>query len=453
MKHAITILSFLYCVTLGAQLPYCNDITGSGSENLGTSIDQVEYGRSLVVGAPGAANGSGVVTIYRWPMSCNWTPYGTITGTPNSNFGSSVGINYDGDRIVVGAPASNFSNGTVTVYEYTNFVGYWYQVGSDISAGTTPDDFGKTVGIGGNRIVVGAPGYMVNGVQVGLVQVYELVQNTWIQYGQNLTGSAGSIYGKAVEISGNRIVVGIDDAVGTVKVFELTNNLLLQVGNDLTNSGNGKESVSISGYSSNRVAITAPGLNSRIYEDVNGVWALVGSSLPFGGESIELSFDGQSVVIGRPSTGIVRQYVESGGAWTQLGMNVTGDSLGDGFGSSVTMMHYGGIFTVAAPANGGYVRQFDTSVLSSTEEESNIGALTVFPNPSDGLTQIRLEGIRDEITHVCVTDLLGKVVWETVPGHVGSDWTQELILADSGVYLVSIKIGEELLTEKFVVAK
>lgn len=85
------------------------------------------------------------------------------------------------------------------------------------------DIFGSSVAIDGNTAVVGAYLNDSNGVDCGAAYVYELSGSQWLQK-QKLVpsdGSAGDNFGRSVAIEGNTIVIGsyYDDNKGSAYVF------------------------------------------------------------------------------------------------------------------------------------------------------------------------------------------------------------------------------------------
>lgn len=154
----------------------------------------------------------------------------TVAGAPQDQFGYSVAI--EGDTIVVGAP---FDNTSQTVDQGAAFAFSWN--GSQWaqsqklqrSAGAGDDHFGTSVAVSGDTIVIGVPlADLTAGGNQGAAIVFER-NGGWIQ-GPTLTagGSAesGAQFGSSVAISGDAIVVGApfenvggDVAQGSAYVF------------------------------------------------------------------------------------------------------------------------------------------------------------------------------------------------------------------------------------------
>lgn len=101
------------------------------------------------------------------------------------------------------------------------------------------DDFGAAVALQGTTLAVGAPFADIGGVSgMGAVYVFELVGGLWTQV-QKLTASDGTefdLFGAAVAISGDRMVIGAEEAnigannaQGAAYVFERTAGVWTEV--------------------------------------------------------------------------------------------------------------------------------------------------------------------------------------------------------------------------------
>jgi len=159
--------------------------------------------------------------------SGKWTVVQKITAKDNAvedMFGTSVSIS--GNVAVVGAPGKNsvITGGTVisnvgAAYIFENQSGTWTQVNkimaSDKEVG---DEFGTSIGISGDFIIVGAPyeDQALNGLTTlnkGSAYMYTKGENGWnqIQKSQKIVGSqlsSGANFGWTVAISGDYAIVG-----------------------------------------------------------------------------------------------------------------------------------------------------------------------------------------------------------------------------------------------------
>jgi hypothetical protein len=129
-------------------------------------------------------------------------------GAADIRFGYSVAIS--GEAAVVGAYADNSYQGSVFVYRREGEA--WsleeHLTASDAENG---DSFGRSVGINGNTIVVGAYGDNIGSNDgQGSIYIYERTNGQW-EYVEEMwapDGDAGDNFGYSVAISGDRIVAG-----------------------------------------------------------------------------------------------------------------------------------------------------------------------------------------------------------------------------------------------------
>lgn len=122
--------------------------------HFGRSIDTDFQGTRLVGGGPEYDNNRGYIQIYDWSEnSTTWTSLQQINGPSAGGwFGESISMDYDGVRIIVGAPKIN------TVYVYDVGSSGLFSLSQTIS--TSDDSFGHSVSIAGDksdRFAVGAP--------------------------------------------------------------------------------------------------------------------------------------------------------------------------------------------------------------------------------------------------------------------------------------------------------
>ena len=181
-------------------------------------------GDTLVVGAPfsnGAGLNRGAAYVYYRDQGGvdNWGLVTTlVSGFPldSALFGSSVSVN--GDTIVVGAPrqdAGGFDRGAAYVYyRDQGGVDNWGLVTTLVS-GSPQDaaDFGQSVSVNGDTIVVGGPRQDAGGFARGAAYVYYRDQGGVNNWGLVTTIVSGSPendarFGESVSVDGDTIVVG-----------------------------------------------------------------------------------------------------------------------------------------------------------------------------------------------------------------------------------------------------
>ncbi len=193
-------------------------IAGTATANLGTSIDL--DGLRAVAGAPGAGTlgaRPGAICTLRRSIDGTWVVDQTIshpTGADGDLFGQAVAIH--GSTILVGAP-EGAGTGSVSTYELQPD-GVW-QFQQTISAfdGDVSDRFGEALDLTDTLAAIGAWGDDDQGNRSGSVYVFERdLSDAWIDL-QKIVPSIGtdqSQFGTSVAITDDRLVVGAPGALG-----------------------------------------------------------------------------------------------------------------------------------------------------------------------------------------------------------------------------------------------
>lgn len=186
----------------------------------GMSVDVSDDGNRIVVGSSGwsevAGAWDGLAYVYDWnSTSSEWDetiiePIGTAYH--DDEFGKSVCISGDGNRIVVGSP-EHLAQGAVYIYDYSGSA--WTGEKLMASDYNVSGYFGFSVDISddGSKIIVGAPDtYAYAGTETpGKAYLFEKDGSSWTEKQFVGTGvlDAG-LFGEAVAMSGdgNTFVVG-----------------------------------------------------------------------------------------------------------------------------------------------------------------------------------------------------------------------------------------------------
>jgi hypothetical protein len=306
----------------------------------------------------------------------------------DDGFGYSTSLSSDGYRLAVGAPRNDENgadSGHVRVYQWSGSV--WAQLGTEIEGKAAGDNFGRAVSLSsdGNRVAIGASGNDDNGNNSGHVRVYQWSGSAWKRLGTDINGeAAGDNFGFAASISsdGNRVAIGgrNNDGNGTnsghVRVYQWSGSAWKRLGTDI----NGEAANDRSGHAlslSGDGALLAIGarLNDgngdgsghvRIYEWSGSNWTQLG--IDINGEtvgdnfgySVSLSANGKRLAIGAPqnddngnNSGHVRVYHWSGSAWTQLGVDIDGEAANDQSGVRVSLSSDGNRLAIGAIYNDG----------------------------------------------------------------------------------------------------
>jgi hypothetical protein len=216
----------------------------------------------------------------------------------------------------------------------------WVQIGQKITGEANGDEFGNSVSISdnGETIAVGAPyNDGMNRENSGHVRMYQLDDDgkNWEKIGDDIDGDAyGDEFGYSVSLSANGkiVVIGAPYAgdneiiTGGAKVYRIDS------------AGSSWEP-----------------LGKTIYGDNDGDWF---------GVSVDISSNGDTVAIGsdqinNDGPGYARVFSLEGshnnggdaGNWKPMGQNITGEAIGDYFGSSVSLSDDGKTIAIGAPGN------------------------------------------------------------------------------------------------------
>jgi hypothetical protein len=209
-----------------AQAVYAKSLLTGQFDRFGS---QVAVSSDTLVGADSALLGISEVTVYR-RTGATWAPEQFLL-TPDGGddeFGASVAVS--GDTLVIGAPFGDRAvseSGTVFVYR-RGFTGWALEAALKSSNAERFDDFGRSVAIDGDTIVVGAPGEDsaatgVNGTAPGPVDnsqpdsgaayVFRRSGTSWTQEAYLKASNTGQNdgFGHGVAISGDTIAVSAAD--------------------------------------------------------------------------------------------------------------------------------------------------------------------------------------------------------------------------------------------------
>lgn len=430
-----------------------DDIDGASSlDESGRSVALSADGLTIAIGATrndDSAMDAGHVRVFLY-TSNSWTQVGeNIGGEASEDYsGSSVALSADGSILAVGAP-NNDGNGTnsghVRVYE--NIDDNWTQIDEDIDGENSGDRSGFRVSLSddGNILAVSAIDNDDGGSDAGHVRVYENIDGTWTQIGEDIDGESSgeeSGYGLSLSSDGSVVAIGarLSDANGTnsgqVKVYENNAGSWTQVGESIdggTISDENGFAVSLSSDAS-ILAVSARGNDDngnaagqvKVYENSDGAWTQIGQDMnglgeaDISGTGLSLSSDGSIVAIGAPAfnsdnnEGYVVVYEYISGSWMQAGEVIYGEEMLDYSGGSVSLSSDGTILAIGASGNNGngadsgHARVFDLSSIVSVDEfvQANF---KVFPNPTADFVTVQLnKGL--ELEKVNVYSTSGRLV-------------------------------------------
>jgi Flp pilus assembly pilin Flp len=270
------------------------------------------------------------------------------------------------------------------------------QIGNDVNGENPGDLSGHSVAISANGTIV-AIGAIENndgGSRSGHVRVFENVDATWTQIGEDIAGEAAndrSGWSLAISADGGIVAIGSDlnnSWRGQVEVYENIGGTWTQIGEDI--EGENFQDISATSISLSNdgsiIAIGAPRSDGtannsghvRVFENSGGSWIQICQDIDGEqeqgrlGNSVALNGEGNIVAIGASqndengtNTGEVKIYENINGTWTQLGGDINGEVEFEDSGSEVAISQVGNIVAISSPssnANGlhsGHIRIFE----------------------------------------------------------------------------------------------
>jgi hypothetical protein len=188
----------------------------SASTQFGKSV--AISGDTMIIGDPGykqgALNNTGAAFVYN-RSGTTWTKATTFTGhsVTNARFGSSVDVN--GSNAIVGEPYYSSSQGNVYFFQ-KNGSGDWdngYKSAYSASGGATGDYFGLSVSLTDGYAVAGAYNRAEKGTGSGAAYVFKNTGGSYWQWSQADKlladdGVASDNFGRSVAIDGDLVLVG-----------------------------------------------------------------------------------------------------------------------------------------------------------------------------------------------------------------------------------------------------
>jgi hypothetical protein len=330
------------------------------------------------------------------------------SGIGYSNQGKSVALSADGDTAIVGGPNDNFGNpGAAWVFTRST-AGVWTQqehklIGSG-AVGFAGQGDSVALSADGNTAIVGGDS---DNDSVGAAWVFTRKDGVWTQQGPKLVGS-GAVgktwqgWSVALSADGNTAIVGgprdnedsHSKAVGATWVFTRTGGVWTQQGPKLVGSGavgRASQGTSVSLSADGNIALVGgPSDNDSrgaawVFTRSGGVWtqqsklsgagAVIEPERDSGagqGESVALSADGNTAIIGGPWDswpGAAWVFVRTKGAWAQQGSKLVGTGSVGTVGPMGASILQG--FSVALSGDG------DTAIIGGTHDRPH-GAAWIF---------------------------------------------------------------------------
>lgn len=290
--------------------------------------DSAISGNVAILGAPwddDKGPDSGAAYFYRYnPNVDQWLVDAKILetdGTPHNEFGLSVGV--DGSRAIIASPFFQATlHGVVYIYQYDPATKTWSEEALlTASDGVIFDEFGVSVAIDGDVIIVGAPRTTVNSSGRAYVFRYDPKRAGWIEEAILLSSAPinGDTFGYSVDIDGDVAIVASPGGVLAALVFRRdpsSGNWVEQA--NLTDKAFGGMSVAVfedtalvghPGYGVNGFASGAAFVYQ--FDPDRGTWELEQVLFPSDGRDgdyfgASLAVDGSDVVVGARRSGLIR---------------------------------------------------------------------------------------------------------------------------------------------------
>ena len=192
---------------------------GTANELFGISVSM--SGNTAVIGASGANNSQGTAYVYIKNGS-NWTLQQTLTssdGAAGDNFGRSVSIK--GDYLIVGANSKAGGKGSAYIFFRTG-TSWTEQKILNASDGAAGDNFGISVSIDTGTAIIGASG---DDAAKGSAYVFIRSETDWLEQPPKLMandGTAGDLFGESISLNSNTVIAGAggdDSSKGSAYIF------------------------------------------------------------------------------------------------------------------------------------------------------------------------------------------------------------------------------------------
>lgn len=393
-----------------------NPINTTSSNYGGFAVTISADGNTWAEGAYGKSNYTGNASIYKFSNNIwNEYPITPSDGVANDIFGSTLILSQNGNKLLVGAPGFQSDRGKAYIYSIDQNLREETIISSD---GSNADLFGTALAISttGTQIAIGAFG---NSNYTGAIYLFSSNAGIWNQTKLTASdGNYGDYYGSYISMNndGNTILVGANGkntSTGGAYIYQWSgsswNETILTASDAAINDAFGS-AVSLS-YDGNIAAISAFGKNNSagavyLYKYTFNTWKpykiIASDTFPYSafGYSISLAND-YTLLVGAPSKnnsiGGAYVYQWNGISWNENKLNPSNGSIGDAFGSTVTLSSDG-----------------TTAFIGSYAKNSNQGAIyryrkdTVDPSLNWQETKIIVSGnINDNYGYSIATSSTG----------------------------------------------
>lgn len=323
-----------------------------------------------------------VVTPYERGLAGTWSAQGALDPlTSAGGFGVAVAI--DGERALVSSPSDTVFGwpqaGTAYVFERSN--GVWTR-DAHVAHGVVNYynyDFGRSVALDGDTLLVGAPGAYTDAGATGDATVFSKTGGDWTPTAVLTPGNdhRGEHFGDAVALSGSTLLVGADNArtrepflIGVAYIFDAVDGQWSQRARLMPSEplfegfGNAvalDQETAVVGASRSFGTTEEAGGAAYVFVRGDGSWPQQ-ARLTDGGSGTEplafgaaVAVQGDLIAVGEigsstaPRQGRVQLFMRSGSNWSpEATVQAADGAVNDGFGSSIALN--GSTLAVGAPA-------------------------------------------------------------------------------------------------------
>lgn len=401
------------------------EINGNGEDaEMGTVVSLSADGNRLAVAAPYLMNfnNNGNLTIYDWNGS-EWIQAGTTINGVNAAGLTSMSLSADGNTVAYSSEWYDL----VKVFRWTG--SNWYSIGQDIEGDN--EFFGHSISLSenGSRIVIGATEANSNGFNSGTVQIYDLIENNWTQYGNDINGEVeGDRFGFSVALSldGSRVAAATPDNDGGgqdgghTRIFQISCAATSSV--DAITACGSYDWIDGNTYtSSNNIATftttNTDGCDSIIQLDLS--ITSIDESVTIDGSTLNANLDGATY-----------QWLDCDNNFAIL-TSETNQSF-----TATT----NGSYAVIVTKNGCADTSECIMITSVNIKESKIEReVNLFPNPTDGVVHLDLGEEYKEL-RIIVRSVLGETI--QVENYNMVDYVRLNIEEGNGIYFIELVANE-----------
>ncbi|MBV9069830.1 MAG: WD40 repeat domain-containing protein [Acidobacteria bacterium] len=297
----------------------------------------------------------------------------------NARQGGAVAFSADGNTAIVGGSddrVTSINDGVGAAWIWIRSGAFWIQQGPKLAGvdalGSARQGTSVAISADGNTAIVGGPG---DNLSSGAAWIWTRSAGVWTQQGPKLVIIGGRSQGTSVSLSadGNTAIIGAPDdhnGVGAAWVWTRNGGVWTQQGPSLVSAGVVRQGQSVALSADGNTAIIGAPFDSKggdaacVWTRNGGVWSQQGNKLTavsFGsssrqGTSVAISADGDTAIVGGPGdnndTGAAWIWTRNAGVWTQQGKLFGSDATGGARqGTAVSLSADGNTALVGGPGD------------------------------------------------------------------------------------------------------